>query len=50
MRTPKWPAESGRCGCRLPVVIRHWRSGKLMDARDYGHRGWPIYICPKHRR
>lgn len=22
--------------------FRHWRTGKLMDAHDYGLRGWPI--------
>ena len=20
----------------------HWRSGKKYDARDYGHKAWPI--------
>jgi hypothetical protein len=23
-------------------TFTHWRSGKKYDARDYGHKAWPI--------
>jgi len=28
--------------------FRHWRSGKLMVAADYGHRVWPIGKKKRH--
>lgn len=24
------------------VVYRHYRTGELMDARDYGYKAWPF--------
>lgn len=24
------------------VVFRHYRTGRLMDARKYGYKAWPI--------
>lgn len=29
--------ESGFC-----VVYKHYRTGELMDARDYGYKAWPF--------
>jgi len=28
--------------CGFVVVFRHYRTGKLMDARKYGYKAWPI--------
>jgi hypothetical protein len=26
----------------IVAQYRHWRSGKLMVAADYGYKGWPL--------
>jgi hypothetical protein len=28
--------------CRFVTVFRHYRTGKLMYAKDYGLKAWPI--------
>jgi hypothetical protein len=33
--------------CGFVVVYRHYRTGKLMDARKYGYKAWPIPIRKK---
>jgi hypothetical protein len=27
---------------RFVTEFRHYRTGKLMRAKDYGHKAWPI--------
>lgn len=29
------------------VVYRHYRTGELMDARDYGYKAWPFKVGKK---
>lgn len=40
-KKPKAPAKRGG-GRRFVVVYRHYRTGKLMDARKYGYKAWPL--------
>lgn len=32
----------GKKPVKLVTTFRHYRTGKLMHASDYGHRAWPI--------
>ena len=29
-------------GRRYVAYFRHWRSGQILRASDYGYKGWPI--------
>ncbi len=40
-----------RCPCVFRMSIWHWRAKRRLYAADYGlDGGFPIYICPAHRR
>ena len=43
-KIPPPPKPTGLPGDTLYFVryFRHYRTGKLMDAWDYGYKGWPI--------
>lgn len=34
--------KCGKCGGGFIRVYRHYRTGKLMDARKYGYQAWPF--------
>ena len=39
--------KKGRCkppkgSPRFVTHFRHWRSGKILSAADYGHKAWPL--------
>lgn len=29
--------------------FRHWRSGKIIRAEDYGHKAFPIFVSGKKK-
>ena len=33
---------SGGGGVRFTARFKHWRSGKIIEAKDYGYKGFPI--------
>lgn len=41
--------ESGESGIRFVKSFRHWRSGKIIRAEDYGIAGFPIGSNGKKR-
>jgi hypothetical protein len=42
----KKPTRKGE-PCSFVTVFRHYRTGKLMRAKDYGLKAWPI---PRKRK
>ena len=34
--------KPGRNGIRFVTEFKHWRTGKIMRAADYGHKAWPL--------
>ena len=42
----KKPKRQGG-GLRFVTEFRHYRTGKLMRARDYGYRAWPLAFAFK---
>ncbi len=42
MREKCEKGKPARNGVRFVTEFRHYRTGKLMKASDYGHKAWPI--------
>jgi hypothetical protein len=43
-RKPTKPPPGKKGGQRAPFgrYYKHWRSGQVYDAWDYGHKAWPL--------
>ena len=41
--------KTSRCGCVFVKQFKHWRSGEIIRAEDYGYEAFCFRRCPKHR-
>lgn len=41
-KTSSAPTRSPRKGRHFHTCYRHWRTGKMMYAADYGYKAWPF--------
>lgn len=44
MAHPTKKARKGVMKLVFCTVYRHWRTGKLMRASDYGYKAWPFKV------